>query len=93
MPRRPTMVLGLCFLAASAYGWMAAAAPQSARFSVSFPKERSAQALDGRLLLLLSTDASDEPRMQIGLSEKTQIVFGVDVDAGTTIAAHHTPTS
>ena len=51
------------------------------QFSVSFPKERSAQPLDGRMLLLLSNDASAEPRMQIGLSAKTQIVFGLDVDA------------
>src|SRR4029077_5234621 len=49
--------------------------------SISFPKERSAQPLDGRMLLLLSNDASAEPRMQIGLSAKTQIVFGLDVDA------------
>jgi hypothetical protein len=54
-----------------------AASPQ---FSVSFIKERSAQPLDGRLLLLLSDDPSAEPRMQIGLSPKTQMVFGVDVD-------------
>jgi hypothetical protein len=48
--------------------------------SVSFPQERSAQPLDGRLLLLLSNDPTAEPRMQIGLSSKTQIVFGIDVD-------------
>ena len=34
-------------------------------FTISFPAERSAQALDGRLLLLLSTDPSAEPRFQI----------------------------
>jgi hypothetical protein len=54
-----------------------AATPQ---FSVSFPKERSARPLDGRLLLLLSTDPSAEPRLQINLSPKTQIVFGLDLD-------------
>src|SRR5262249_12831240 len=53
---------------------------QGPRFSVTFPRELSAQGLDGRLLLLLSTDPSAEPRMQINLSEKTQLVFGVDVD-------------
>src|SRR5262249_39792583 len=53
---------------------------QSAQFSVSFPKERSTTPLDGRLLVLLSTDPAAEPRNQIGLSYKTQIVFGVDVD-------------
>ena len=49
-------------------------------FSVSFPKGRSDKALDGRILLILSTDASDEPRMQINDTPKTQIIFGIDVD-------------
>jgi hypothetical protein len=53
---------------------------QSPRFSVSFPKARSAEPLDGRLLLLLSNDSSAEPRMQITLAPRTQIVFGMDVD-------------
>jgi hypothetical protein len=48
--------------------------------SVSFPKDRSAQPIDGRLLLLLSNDPTAEPRMQIGLSPKTQMIFGVDLD-------------
>jgi hypothetical protein len=51
------------------------------QFVVSFPTERSAQPLDGRLLVLLSSDPSDEPRNQINLSPRTQIAFGVDVDA------------
>lgn len=60
----------------------ALAAPDDApQFSVSFPKERSAQPLDGRILLLLSTDSSAEPRTQINLSPKTQMIFGMDVDA------------
>ena len=50
-------------------------------FSVSFPKTRSEQPIDGRILLLLSTDPSDEPRMQINDTPKTQMIFGVDVDA------------
>jgi len=55
------------------------AAAQTPKFSVSFAKEKSATPLDGRLLLLLSTDPSGEPRHQISISYKTQIVFGVDV--------------
>jgi hypothetical protein len=47
---------------------------------VSFPKERSARPLDGRLLLLLSTDPSQEPRMQIDDTPRTQMIFGVNVD-------------
>jgi hypothetical protein len=50
-------------------------------FSVSFPKEVSAQPLDGRLLLVLSTDPSDEPRNQIDDTPRSQIVFGLTVDA------------
>src|ERR1700691_5541266 len=57
---------------------VALAAAQS--FTVTFSTERSAQPLDGRLLLLLSTDPSDEPRMQIDDSPRSQIVFGVTVD-------------
>jgi hypothetical protein len=49
-------------------------------FSVSFPKERSANPLDGRVLLLLSTDDSAEPRMQIDDTPRTQMIFGVTVD-------------
>ena len=50
------------------------------RFSVSFPAAQSAEALDGRLLLLLSTDGSAEPRMQIRNTSKTQMIFGLDVE-------------
>jgi hypothetical protein len=49
-------------------------------FTVSFPKETSAKPLDGRLLLLLSTDDSAEPRMQIDDTPKSQMIFGVTVD-------------
>jgi hypothetical protein len=55
-----------------------AASAQS--FSVSFPAARSAQPLDGRVLLCLSTDSSDEPRNQINDTPKSQMVFGVTVD-------------
>ena len=58
--------------------------PVSAQtITVSFPAARSAQPLDGRLLLLLSNDPSDEPRMQIDDTPKSQIVFGTTVDAWT----------
>jgi hypothetical protein len=49
-------------------------------FSVTFPHEVSAQPLDGRLLLILSTDPSDEPRNQIDDTPRTQMVFGLTVD-------------
>jgi hypothetical protein len=49
-------------------------------FTITFPKEVSAQSLDGRLLLCLSTDPSDEPRNQIDDTMRSQIVFGLNVD-------------
>jgi len=50
------------------------------RFSISFPESASKEPLDGRLLLLISTDNSKEPRFQISEDLSTQQVFGVDVD-------------
>jgi len=50
------------------------------KFSVSFPAERSAAPLDGRILLLLSTNGDSEPRFQVNDGPSTQLVFGVDVD-------------
>ena len=49
-------------------------------FSVTFPKELSAMPLDGRLLLVLSTDPSNEPRNQIDDTPRSQMVFGLTVD-------------
>jgi len=52
----------------------------SYRFSVSFTTQQSAEPLDGRLLLVLSTDPSTEPRLQISNSIRTQMLFGLDID-------------
>ena len=50
------------------------------RFDVSFPVSASNEPLDGRLLLLISNNNSEEPRLQISEDLNTQQVFGVDVD-------------
>src|ERR1700678_726582 len=50
------------------------------KISVSFPAAQSAKPLDGRVLLLLSTDPSAEPRMQIDDSPRSQMVFGTTLD-------------
>jgi len=50
------------------------------RFEISFPASASKDALDGRLLLLISTDDKQEPRFQISEDLTTQQVFGVNVD-------------
>jgi len=55
--------------------------PASAQtITVSFPAVRSPKPLDGRVLLLLSNDPGDEPRMQIDDTPKSQMIFGVTVD-------------
>src|SRR5579884_3457794 len=50
------------------------------RFQVSFPREKSATPLDGRVLLMLSTNNADEPRFQITNDPDTQLIFGIDID-------------
>ncbi len=72
-------ILGLA-LTLTVRGVQAQQAP-SYRFSVSFSNAQSAEPLDGRLLLILSTDPSAEPRLQISNSVRTQILFGMDVDS------------
>ena len=52
----------------------------SFKFSISFSKEISDQAQDGRLLLLLSSNEKAEPRFQISDGLETQLVFGLDVE-------------
>jgi hypothetical protein len=50
------------------------------KFAVSFPAERSKTPVDGRMLLLLSTNGEAEPRYQISDGPATQLVFGNDVE-------------
>jgi hypothetical protein len=52
----------------------------SIRIRVSFDPKVSSQPLDGRLLVILSTDDKDEPRFQINEGLNTQQIFGIDVD-------------
>lgn len=65
---------GFVCLFAFAYG----AGAQS--FSVRLPDSLSKNSLDGRLLLLFSTNPSREPRFQIANDPSTQLVFGIDVE-------------
>ncbi len=50
-------------------------------FAVSYPASGSKEPLDGRVLLLISTDNAQEPRFQISEDPTTQQVFGIDVNA------------
>ncbi len=72
-------------MAALALAGLAALAPRAetpnVRFSVTYGAGASAATLDGRLLLLISNDPSEEPRLQInGNALKSQQVFGLDVE-------------
>jgi hypothetical protein len=78
--RKRTVILSILAALAILGAICPAEAATATVFSVSFPKARSDRPIDGRILLILSTDASEEPRMQINDTPKTQIIFGVDVD-------------
>jgi hypothetical protein len=57
------------------------ATPRGPRFSITYGGDRSAVPLDGRVLLMLSTDPKDEPRLQISENVlKSQQIFGIDVE-------------
>src|SRR4029453_1108105 len=59
-----------------------AQSPGRLRFAISFPAARSAQPLDGRVLLFISDDGKTEPRTQTDQyrANSTRPIFGVDVD-------------
>ena len=50
------------------------------KFALSFPEALSKTPLDGRLLLLISTNGEAEPRFQISDGPNTELVFGIDVE-------------
>ena len=84
MPRS-SLVLGSTLALVLAGGGAFATRAQSAgplRFTISFPAARSAQPLDGRVLLFISDDGKAEPRMQTDQyrANSTKPIFGVDVD-------------
>ena len=65
--RRSRLVLGSTVAIIIAVGGAFAARAQTAgplRFAISFPAARSAQPLDGRVLLFISDDGKAEPRTQ-----------------------------
>ena len=50
------------------------------RFSVTLPESAGKEPLDGRLLVLISSDNTKEPRFQISEDLSSQQVFGVNAD-------------
>jgi hypothetical protein len=58
--------------------WFGLGTAQAATFSVTLAPEHAREPLNGRLLLLLSVDASKEPRFLIDVGTKSQQLFGID---------------
>ncbi len=50
------------------------------RFSLSFSESLSEEPIDGRILLMISNDKSQEPRFQISDGPSSQLIFGIDVN-------------
>src|SRR3954464_7558145 len=60
----------------------ASSAPTRLRFAISFPAARSAQPLDGRIILVVSNNDKREPRFRtMSNRAATQLPFGIDVDS------------
>jgi len=66
-------------IAAAAAGFQGRAAPATLRVLVAVPPSQGATPLDGRMLLLVSTDERTEPRFQVSADDRTAQIFGVDV--------------
>ena len=81
--RRPGRAVVLALTALAAFRVTPGYASEVARlrFEVRYPRSLAGGPLDGRLLLLLSNDASAEPRFQVRDTDvaKSQQVFGIDV--------------
>ncbi|WP_367392577.1 alpha/beta hydrolase-fold protein [Lewinella sp. LCG006] len=54
--------------------------PTVPTFEITLPGELADQALDGRLLVMLSTAEEGEPRFQISDGPETQLAFGMDIE-------------
>lgn len=78
--KRHTLMLPLVLLAVFLFSTDAELKSNNLRFEVSLPATASKEALDGRLLLLISSNNEREPRFQINEDLNTQQVFGVNVD-------------
>src|ERR1041385_8935000 len=74
--RRHFLAAGLLGLAASP----TAKAPPGLRFSVTSPAAGSGSPIDARLLILIATDTTAEPRFQVSDIVTSAEVYGMDVD-------------
>ena len=81
--RSLALVLGLTALASHPHlAQQTAAASTRLRFGISFPAARSAEPLDGRIILVISNNDRREPRFENNVYDAdTQLAFGIDVDS------------
>lgn len=77
--KKPSLWLGI--LAAFAIIGCHSGGGQGPVFEITLSQELIDQAQDGRLILMLSTDESAEPRFQISDGPSSQLAFGIDVEA------------
>jgi putative esterase len=77
MTGRSTLPILLLLAAPLSAQQVAATVP---RFSVTFPAAKSAEPIDGRLLVMLSSDTAAEPRFQISDISESQVIAGMDVE-------------
>ncbi len=79
--RRWALCLFVCLCHTVLFAQAQTAKPSNKlRFAVSFPASKSQTPLDGRVLLMFSTDSTNEPRFQISDDPETQQIFGVNVE-------------
>jgi len=75
-------LVGLCLLASLLYTCQPA--PQGAvsplTIGISLSTEMASEPLDGRMLLMISTNPEAEPRFEIRDNQTTQQIFGLDVE-------------
>ena len=50
------------------------------KLEISYDRQVATGPFDGRLLVMLSSDSTDEPRFQINSGPDGQLIFGLDVD-------------
>ncbi|MEM7380874.1 MAG: alpha/beta hydrolase-fold protein [Bacteroidota bacterium] len=62
------------------WGQSAKEGPAYINFQAAFTEKTSTEALDGRLLIMLSNNDKAEPRFQINAGLNTQIIFGQNVE-------------
>ncbi|WKN30155.1 hypothetical protein PZB74_14410 [Porifericola rhodea] len=76
----PFMPIRLLILCIFALPFLSSCGEDSLQFAVTYPDSLSEEALDGRLLLLISDNNESEPRFQISDGPQTQLVYGIDVE-------------